>query len=122
MVDTGWPSDFPVTADGAVAEGLSVFSQSGEIEGRTTGSRRSCGSTECPGWFIGVKWETGQMMFVCSQGWTYFPDERVVRITKGGEISARFISPKPLGVDPLPRDQWPARASLTGKGWRVDRD
>lgn len=118
-MDSGWPSDFPLTADGAVEEGLSVFRQSGEIEGRTTGSRRRCTSTDCPGWFIGVKWETGQMMFVCSQGWTYFPDERVVRITKGGEISARFISPKPLGVDPLPRDQWPRRASLTGKGWRV---
>ena len=117
----GWPSDFPLNRDGSVAEGLPVFSRSGAIEGRTTGSRRRCISKNCPGWFIGVKWETGQMMYPCSKGWTWDREQRVVQITGGGEISARVVAPKPLGTPPLPRDQWPPRSSLKGLGWRVDR-
>ena len=93
----GWPTEFPVTPEGGVEEGLVVLSISGAIEGRTTGSRRRCLSIGCPGWFIGVRWETGQMMFPCSEGWAYEPAERTVRIAGGGEISARFVSPKPLG-------------------------
>lgn len=116
----GWPTEFPVTPQGGVEEGLVVLSISGEIEGRTTGSRRRCLSIGCPGWFIGVRWETGQMMFPCSEGWAYEPARRTVRITGGGEISARFVSPKPLGTPPLPREQWPARERLTGRGWRTD--
>lgn len=116
--DAGWPVEFPVLPDGRVEEGLVVWSISGTIEGRTTGSRRPCISTGCPGWFIGVRWETGQMMFPCSEGWKYDPNARQVRITDGGEISARFVSPAPLGTPPLPRDQWPPRESLTGMGWR----
>ena len=120
MIDIeGWPADFPLRDDGTVEEGLVVRSQSGTIEGRTTGSRRRCISTGCPGWFIGVRWQTGQLMYPCSEGWRYFPDERVVRITGGGEISARFVSPAPLGPPPRPREQWPPRSSLTGRGWRV---
>ncbi len=114
-----WPAAFPLTAGGGVEEGLLVLSQSG-IEGRTTGSRRRCTSTGCPGWFIGVSWETGQVMFPCSQGWRYDPSDRSVRITSG-DISARVVSPRPLGVRPLPRDQWPPRSALrTRKGWRVE--
>jgi hypothetical protein len=61
------------------------------------------------------------MMFPCSKGWTYDPVARAVRITGGGEISARIVSPKPLGVAPLARDQWPLRASLARfMGWRFD--
>ncbi len=116
--DEGWPPDFPVTDAGDIAEGLRVFSKTQGIEGRTTGSRRRCTSTGCPGWFIGVRWETGQMMYPCSEGWTYVPTEQIVRITAGGEISARVVSPAPLGPPPLPQDQWPARSALTGKGWR----
>jgi hypothetical protein len=114
-----WPAAFPLLDDGSVEEGLRVFSISGAIEGRTTGSRRPCISKGCPGWFIGVRWETGQMMYPCSEGWKYFPDEREVRIVDGGEISARFVAPKPLGTPPLPRDRWPSRESLKGLGWRV---
>jgi hypothetical protein len=115
----GWPDGFRVTAEGGVEEGLVVRSRSGTIEGRTTGSRRPCLSIGCPGWFIGVRWETGQMMYPCSEGWTYDPRARLVRITGGGEISARVVSPRPLGVPPLPPEQWPPRESLTGKGWRM---
>jgi hypothetical protein len=44
----------------------------------------------------------------------------VTRITGGGEISARVISPPPLGVDPLPKEEWPTRAALAKrKGWRI---
>lgn len=114
-----WPKDFPVLDDGRVREGLVVLSRSGTIEGRTTGSRRPCIS-ECPGWFIGVRWETGQLMFICSEGWAYDPGSDTVQVTGGGEISARFVSPKPLGVPPLPREQWPAREALRKwMGWRV---
>ena len=115
-----WPASFPVSADGKVCEGLVVRSISGRIEGRTTGARLRCSSTGCPGWFIGVSWETGQRLRPCSQGWHYDSASRTVRVTGGGEISARVVSPAPLGVDPLPRQAWPARASLLrGKGWRV---
>jgi len=119
--DGGWPGGFPVTATGTVAEGIPVFSRTEGIEGRTTGSRRKCASPGCPGWFIGVRWETGQMMYVCSEGWTYDRANRTVRITGGGEISARVVSPKPLGTPPLPREEWPSRSALTGKGWRSRR-
>jgi hypothetical protein len=115
-----WPEEMPVSAEGRVEEGLVVWSRSGTIEGRTTGSRRRCSSTGCPGWFIGVSWETGQRFFPCSQGWRYDPADKSVRITGGGEISARVISPPPLGTPPLPREQWPSRELLAnGTGWRV---
>jgi len=115
-----WPGEMPVDAAGRVDEGLTVWSRSGTIQGRTTGSRRRCTSTGCPGWFIGVSWETGQRFFPCSQGWRYDPVDRSVRITGGGEISARVVSPRPLGTPPLPRGQWPARESLAKRaGWRI---
>jgi hypothetical protein len=116
----GWPIEFPVHIDGRVDEGLVVWSQSRTIEGRTTGSRLRCRSHGCPGWFIGVKWETGQMMYPCSEGWRYDLSTNTVRITGGGEISARFVSPKPLGTAPLPRSEWPSREDLArGMGWRT---
>src|SRR3954447_17684503 len=123
MTDTSgdWPADFLLTEDGRVEEGVVVLSRSGKIEGRTTGSRRRCSSTGCPGWFIGVSWETGQRLFPCSEGWRYDVETNTVRIMGGGEISARVISPPPLGVAARPRDQWPDGAALRqGKGWRKD--
>ncbi len=116
--ETGWPRAFqPLTAK-TVPEGIELRSISGEIEGRTSGSRRKCTATGCPGWFIGVLWETGQQMYICSEGWHYDPKANRIDVIGGGEISARFISPKPLGRPPLPRDQWPSRSELTNrKGW-----
>lgn len=115
-----WPADFPVDAAGRVEAGLVVRSLSGEIEGRTTGARLRCSSFGCPGWFIGVTWETGQFMKPCSEGWRYDARSKSVRITAGGEISARFISPAPLGTPPLPKDEWLDRSELMRrKGWRV---
>lgn len=115
-----WPLEFPAIADDRVAEGLTVWSLSGDIEGRTTGNRRPCITLGCPGWFIGVRWETGQLMHICSEGWAYDPDTRSIRVTGGGEISARFVAPEPLGTPPLPRDEWPDRSALTGwAGWRA---
>jgi hypothetical protein len=119
-----WPSEFPVLSDGDVEVGLVVWSLSGEIEGRTTGNRRPCTAdgppgVGCPGWFIGVTWETGQRMAICSKGWHYDPVSRSVRITDGGEISARFRSPKPLGEPPLPCEEWLDRSKLMGRaGWK----
>ena len=115
-----WPTEFPLTSDGHVTEGLVVRSLSGEIEGRTTGSHRPCVTKSCPGWFITVVWESGQIMHICSEGWRYDPASNSVRVVAGGEISARYVSPKPLGVPPLPRDEWPTRAELAHrKGWRT---
>jgi hypothetical protein len=114
-----WPAEFPTTADGRVDEGLVVRSKSGRIEGRTTGSRRPCSSTACPGWFIGVLWETGQQTYICSEGWRYDSEANQVRVVAGGEISARWISPPPEGVQPLPVGEWPERSALyRRKGWR----
>jgi hypothetical protein len=118
--DGTWPSDFARTSSGRVEEGLCVLSLSGTISGRTTGSRRRCTSIGCPGWFVGVRWETGQLLFPCSEGWRYDAATQTVQITAGGEISARVLSPEPWGIDPRPRDQWPSRAALTRfRGWRV---
>jgi hypothetical protein len=115
-----WPDAFPVLADGRVEEGLVVWSRSGAIEGRTTGARLPCTSHGCPGWFVGVRWETGQLMRICSEGWRYDPDEAVVRVTGGGEISARFVAPAPEGTPPAPREEWPDRATLARwYGWRT---
>jgi len=117
-----WPEDFPVDAGGRVAAGVVVWSLNETIEGRTTGARRPCLSDDCPGWFITVRWQTGQLMHICSQGWRYDPARRMVRVTGGGEISARFVTPEPLGVDPLPAEQWPPRERLnTWAGWRPQR-
>lgn len=93
-----WPREIPLLEQGGVQERLVVWSRSHTIEGRTMGSRRRCSSTGCPGWFIGVSWETGQRLYPCSEGWTYDPGSRMVHITEGGEISALVVSPKPLGV------------------------
>ena len=114
-----WPDELPLV-DGKVEEGLIVLSKSGEIEGRTTGPRYRCTSIGCPGWSVAVTWETGQALRPCSEGWTYDAATKIIRITGGGEISARVIGPPPLGVPSLPRDEWPARAALSKrKGWRV---
>lgn len=116
-----WPADFPLRSDGTVAEGLVVLSQSGSIEGRTTGHRSRCLAFDCPGWFIGVNWETGQpALRPCSEGWHYDPTNHTVRITGGGEISARFGAPAPLGIAPATPDSWPDRTALKRRsGWRV---
>lgn len=90
-------------------------SRSGRLEGRTTGSLLPCRSTGCPGVFIGVLWETGQQMWLCSQGWSYDVASRTVRVTGGGEISARVINP----VEPLAQSAWPSREQLRRRaGWR----
>jgi hypothetical protein len=115
-----WPEDFPLDADGKVEEGLVVWSKSGDVEGRTTGARQRCSSIGCPGWFVAVTWETGQALRPCSEGTQYDAATKTIRITGGGELTARFASPPALPVDPLPREEWPTRAALAKrKGWRV---
>ncbi len=114
-----WPEELPLDADGKVEEGLVVLSKSGDIEGRTTGVRQRCTSVGCQGWFVAVTWETGQALKPCTEGMQYDPESRILRVTGGGEISARFV-PTPLGTDPLPKEEWPTRAALAKrKGWRV---
>jgi Zn ribbon nucleic-acid-binding protein len=114
-----WPEDLPVDDAGKVEEGLVVWSKSGALEGRTTGVRQRCTSVGCPGWFVAVTWETGQALRPCTQGMEYDTATRSLRVTGGGEISARFVSPAPMGIDPLPKEEWPAREALAKrKGWR----
>ncbi len=121
----GWPRMLPYSSEKQIKEGIPLFSVSGNVEGRATGSRRKCiagksDSDKCPGWFIGVLWESGQQMYICSEGWHYDLENDRINVIGGGDISARFISPKPLGVPPLPRDVWPYRDALARrKGWRV---
>ena len=117
----GWPKALSRLTEKTIAEGIRVFSVSRKIEGRTTGSVQKCRATGCPGWFIGVQWETGQLMHICSEGWHYSPDKNQIDLVGGGEISARFVSPKPLGVHPLEERDWPARADLRQRrGWRIN--
>lgn len=114
-----WPSRLFVSDDSSIDEGIHVRSLNRELEGRTTGSRRPCAAHGCPGWFVGVLWESGQQMYICSEGWHYNPTTREIEVIGGGEISARYISPKPLGTPPLPRAEWPSREELLKrKGWR----
>jgi hypothetical protein len=114
-----WPADFPLVDGSRIPAGLVVRSLSGAMEGRTTGLRRRCPATSehCPGWLIGIVWEDGQELHICSEGWTYDPATREIRVTAGGEISARFTDRK----GPLPREQWSTReALLTRPGWSSD--
>jgi len=118
----GWPKAFPLLAPNKVEEGIKVRSLSGVISGRTTGNRRKCSAAKCPGWFVEVMWESGQRMLPCSEGWHYSPDSKSIDIIGGGEISARFVTPKPLGTYPAPRKEWPSRAELNAmRGWRVNK-
>lgn len=108
----GWPKHFPVTESGRVRTGIVARSIDGKIEGRTTGGRRKCPSKKCNGWLVGVHWQSGQLLHICTEGWHYDPNADELRVIGGGAISARFVSPKPFGVEPLPRPEWPSRAEL----------
>ena len=116
-----WPSAFPTLDDGRIQSRMTVRSRSIRLEGRTTGGRQKCRSTSCPGWFIGVLWETGQQMFICSQGWHFDANRNEVFVIGGGEISARYISPPPMGRAPLPSLKGKDReALLSRESWRTD--
>lgn len=117
LLKNGWPKEFVVIHDGAVREGLRIVSLNGIVEGRTTGSMRKCAADSCPGWFVGIIWESGQLMYLCSEGWHYNPELDQLEIVGGGEISARFINPRDL----RPRSEWDNReVLLQRKGWRIN--
>lgn len=123
-----WPSEFPITPDGRVERGLVVWSlpvamegHVGRVEGRTTGGRRACACPSCGGWFVGVKWETGQQMFICSRGWRYDPLTRSISITAGTGLSTTVADDRPnTRSAPPPRRLWPQRVDL-GPAWRPER-
>lgn len=118
LTQDGWPSHFPLVESGRVRTGIVVRSLDGRIEGRTTGGRRSCPSKRCNGWLVGVHWQTGQQLHICSEGWHYDPSTDELHVIGGGNISARFVSPKPFGVAPRPRREWPSRSELMKtKAW-----
>lgn len=115
-----WPAEFPIDEAGKVEEGLVVWSKSGAIEGRTTGARQRCTVLGCPGWSVAVTWESGQALKPCSEGTTYDPETKVIRITAGGELTARFVTPPDVDVDTTAKEEWPTRAALSKrKGWRI---
>ncbi len=117
LLENGWPRDFPVSHDKAVREGLRMNSLNGTYEGRTTGSRSKCSAKGCPGWFIGVLWESGDQTYLCSEGWHYDPENQELEIIGGGEITGRFVTPREI----LPRSEWPTRGVLNQrKGWRIN--
>ena len=123
VCDGGWPKAFLLLAPNKVEEGLVVKSLSGTIQGRTTGNRMKCPATSscCEGWLIEIVWETGQLMRLCSEGWHYDPETKSISIIGGGEISARFVTPRPLGTDPAPKKEWPSKKDLNKmRGWRVN--
>jgi hypothetical protein len=116
LLKNGWPKEFAVIHDGAVREGLRIVSLNSIVEGRTTGSMRKCAADECPGWFVGIIWESGQLMYLCSEGWHYDAENQELEIIGGGEITGRFVTPREI----LPRSEWPTRESLLQrKGWRI---
>lgn len=115
-----WPADFPLDAAGKVEEGLVVWSKSGALEGRTTGTRQRCTVLGCPGWTVAVTWETGQAMKPCSEGTQYESDTKAIRLVAGGELTARFVVPPATEVLPFAKEEWPTRAALAKrKGWRI---
>jgi hypothetical protein len=60
-------------------------------------------------------------MSICSEGWKFDSVTGEIRVVGGGEIAARFVSPKPFVVDSLPKGQQPSRDALkSGKGLRTD--
>jgi hypothetical protein len=66
----------------------------------------------------GPKDATPQQLHICSEGWHFDPDSLELRIVGGGEISARFVTPRPFGEPPLPKSEWPSRAELLKrKAW-----
>jgi hypothetical protein len=49
-------------------------------------------------------------------------DSTHIQIVAGGEISARFISPKPFGTPPLPKSQWIKRSELLKRSsWKLNQ-
>lgn len=120
-----WPKNFPMADDGKVQSGIPVWSLpvevdgfTGRIEGRTTGSRRPCAAPSCGGWFIGVKWETGQQMYPCSRGWTYESESGEVHLTKGSGLSTTVaVDRTSTRAAAPPKSEWPNRADL-GPSWR----
>ena len=115
-----WPKALATLDDQHVAKGLVVRSRTNTIEGRTTGGRQKCPSTSCSGWLIGVLWETGQQMHICSEGWHFEPSTNEIHVIGGGDISARYISPRPWGRPPLPKSLWPSKVELNTKtGWKI---
>lgn len=115
--DRTWPEGLVARGKTTMESGLVVWSLSGEIEGRTTGHRRACGDAKCPGWLIGVKWETGQNFLVCSQGWAFDPSSRSIRMT-ARELSSTSPTIPDRRPAPLPRSEWPERSAL-GPAWEA---
>lgn len=118
LTDDNWPVHFPTQSDGTVLVGLTCRSIDGSIEGRTTGRRRRCPSSTCQGWLVEVRWEDGQLLQICTEGWHFNPESMELQVVGGGQISARFVSPEPLGRSPLPRNEWPSTLELKRfPGW-----
>lgn len=101
----------PFYNEGPYPSGIPVWSLSGTIRGVTLGGRAPCPSKTCNGFLICIDWESGQVTFPCSKGWSH--EGNHIRIMAGGEITGRVINP----VEPLPRDEWPERPAAWPLTW-----
>ena len=122
-VQDPWPPGLPRTESGTDpcipvwSLPVEVDGFSGLVEGRTTGGCQQCRARSCGGWQIRVVWETGQVMHLCSRGWTYDPATRSIRITAGTGLSTTTATDRPnTRKPPPPRSEWPSR-SLLGDSW-----
>lgn len=121
-----WLCGPPLQPDGRVTVGIPVWSlpvdvegHTGEVEGRTTGGRRTCPARSCGGWQVGVRWETGQLMYLCSRGWRYDAASNTMRMTAGTALSTTTASDRAnTRADPAPRSKWPDRDAL-GPAWKA---
>ena len=107
-----------------VPENIPVLSRNGAIRGRSLGRGQLCAAGGCietygPRWQLGVEWETGQTTIICDVGWERreLPVDHI-RITAGGEITARFVTPRDPGPDRnrLPKG-WLDSVPWTELGW-----
>ena len=107
-----------------IPEGIPVLSRNGAIRGRSLGLGQLCPARGCietygPRWQLGVEWETGQTTVICDVGWVrrHAPVDHV-RIIAGGEITARFVTPRDPKPDrnDLPK-RWLDSVPWTELGW-----
>ncbi len=121
-----WPPGLPRKDGGGTDPGIPVWSLpvevvgfSGLVEGRTTGGCVACQARSCGGLQIRVKWETGQVMRLCSRGLTYDPVTRSIRMTAGSGLSTTTATDRPnTRKPPPPRSEWPSRSRL-GPSWNA---
>lgn len=110
-------------------EDLPVLSRNGVIRGRSTGATWPCKAQGCIDTYgaprqLQVEWDTGDTTRICEVGWE-LRDAPVdhIRITGGGEISARYVNPiDPKSERGLLDDAWAETVDWEALGWSPQRE